>query len=132
MKKFLPNTINNPRGFTLIELMVVVAIIAVLSVIGITIFTNAQRNSRDARRRADIKAISQALETRINTTLNQNCTAVAGSYCPVLAAWFASGAVPVDPSTGAAYTAVPAVAGTTYNVCATLEAGGIFCQANQQ
>lgn len=130
--KLLPKTLKNPRGFTLVELMVVVAIIAILAVIGIVIFTNAQKSSRDARRRGDIEAISKALEVHINNTVNQNCTAAAGSYCPVLATWFASGAIPLDPSSGLSYTNVPTVAGTTYNVCATLEAVGTFCQANQQ
>ena len=50
MKKFLPKLKTNPLGFTLVELLVVVAIIAVLSVIGITIFTGVQKNARDARR----------------------------------------------------------------------------------
>ena len=40
------------KGFTLIELMIVVAIIAILSVIGVTIFAGIQKNARDAKRRA--------------------------------------------------------------------------------
>lgn len=50
------------KGFTLVELLVVVAIIAILSVIGLTIFTSAQANARDARRKADVDAIAKALE----------------------------------------------------------------------
>ena len=62
MKKFLPKTKYSPQGFTLIELMVVISIIAILSVIGLTIFSGVQKNARDAKRKADLKAIATALE----------------------------------------------------------------------
>lgn len=50
------------KGFTLIELMIVIAIIAVLSIIVVTIFNGLQKGARDARRMADIRAIRNALE----------------------------------------------------------------------
>lgn len=56
------------RGFTLVELLVVVAIIAVLAVVGVTVFANVQVNARDARRRADLDALSKALEANFNQT----------------------------------------------------------------
>lgn len=49
-------------GFTLIELMVVISIIAIMSVIGLTLYGNVQKSARDAKRRSDLKAIAQALE----------------------------------------------------------------------
>lgn len=133
MKKLLPKTVNNPKGFTLVELLVVVAIIAVLSVIGITIFTGVQKNARDAKRKEDIGSISKALETHINTTPNQYCTGGAvGVYCAPQGSWFASGTIPVDPSTGASYANLPGNGATGYNICATLEAGGTYCLSSQQ
>ena len=48
-------------GFTLVELMVVVAIIAVLTMMGVGGYANAMRRGRDARRKSDIQALSQAL-----------------------------------------------------------------------
>ena len=55
-------TINKRRGFTLIELLVVITIIAVLNGAGTVSWTNAQKKGRDAKRKADLKSIQQALE----------------------------------------------------------------------
>lgn len=49
-------------GFTLIELMVTVAIIAILVALGIGVFSRAQRNARDAVRRAALRGLKTALE----------------------------------------------------------------------
>lgn len=75
-------------GFTLVELLVVVAIIAILSVIGLTIFSGAQANARDARRRADIDAISKALET------NKGVATV--YYSQLAITQFSGGVIPQD------------------------------------
>src|SRR5476651_2009324 len=98
MKKLLPKTLNNSQGFTLIELMVVISIIAILSIIGITIFSGAQKSSRDARRKADIDSMSSSAEANMNTTTFLHCpTGAAGTYCALTASEFAGGNVPVDP-----------------------------------
>lgn len=55
---------NKNNAFTLVELLVVVAIIAVLSVVGLTLFNGAQINARDARRKADVDAIVSAVEIK--------------------------------------------------------------------
>lgn len=94
MKKFLPKTINNPSGFTLIELMVVISIIAILSVIGVTMFNNVQKNARDSVRKQDIDSIAKALE--VNYDLNTS------KYVPLATAQFAGGAVPADTYSGTA------------------------------
>lgn len=137
MKKFLPNNktsvvsrqLSDKHGFTLIELMVVVSIIAFLSVIGITAFSNAQKQARDGRRRADIDAIATALES--------NRDPIAGTYTK---AWtdttlYANSVVPYDPtqtsSSGSSaygnntytYAAITggAAGSTSFAVCALLE-----------
>jgi general secretion pathway protein G len=51
------------RGFTLVELLIVIAIIGILSVVVVVAVGGAQAKSRDTKRKADIKAISMALES---------------------------------------------------------------------
>ncbi|MCX6792969.1 MAG: prepilin-type N-terminal cleavage/methylation domain-containing protein [Candidatus Falkowbacteria bacterium] len=53
---------KNKKAFTLIELLVVIAIIGVLSTMAIIALGNARAKARDAKRVADIKQISTALE----------------------------------------------------------------------
>lgn len=50
-------------GFTLIELILVMAIISILSVIGITSFVQATVKSRDTQRKNDIEQIVRAIES---------------------------------------------------------------------
>lgn len=86
------------RGFTLIELMVVVMIIAILVAIGVVIFGNATRKSRDDRRIADINAIANAMEAHLNSEANGGCTGgVVGQYCALDAKFFTTQLVPKDP-----------------------------------
>jgi prepilin-type N-terminal cleavage/methylation domain-containing protein len=55
------------RGFTLIELMVVLAVIGLLSAIIIVILTSARTDSRDAKRVADLKEVTTALQLYYDT-----------------------------------------------------------------
>jgi prepilin-type N-terminal cleavage/methylation domain-containing protein len=50
------------KGFTLIELLIAVAIIGVLSVVGMNTYTGILRDARDARRREELKQLQTALE----------------------------------------------------------------------
>ncbi len=59
MKKGLP---ANWRGFTLIEILISIAIIAVLTALGVVSYVSINRNARDAKRRGDIEQIRSALE----------------------------------------------------------------------
>ena len=49
-------------GFTLIELLISISIIAILSVVLSISYSNAQKQGRDQRRIADLKAIQNAAE----------------------------------------------------------------------
>lgn len=107
---------NLLKGFTLIELMVAIAIVAVLATIGFSLFQNTQAQARDARRKQDIDAISSALEQKFNPT--------AGVYTAAVAADFASSAIPLDPLNTSPYTYSTAGLPSAYTVCARLEQGG--------
>lgn len=120
MKKILPGLAKNPQGFTLVELLVVISIIAILSIIGMTVFTAVQKNARDARRKSDINDIAKAFEIYANP-------GNANKYSALSTTQFSTDAIPTDPGT---YTynyatsgASNAVAGNTFTVCAQLENG---------
>lgn len=86
--KTLPITSNIRSGFTLVELMVVIAIMAILATIGFSIFSGVQQNARDAKRREDIIAISNALEV--------NKVTGSTTYPAILSSWFGGNVVPVE------------------------------------
>ena len=102
-------------GFTLIELMVTVAITGILMAAGVVAFTGARVNSRDAARRADISAISKTLEQYFQNN------AVYPTSQAALSIYFPSGALPTDPQ-GPAYDLSLTPGG--FCVCATLERTG--------
>jgi len=56
------NMILRNKAFTLIEMLIVVAIIAVLALIAVPNFLEAQTRSKASRARADMRAITSALE----------------------------------------------------------------------
>lgn len=72
------------KSFTLIEILVVATIIGLLASIGSASFTQFTKQSRDARRKADLEQIRSAIEMyRSNnnsypTTVTINCSSATG------------------------------------------------------
>lgn len=74
---------KNNKGFTLMEMLIVVAIIAVLVAIAIPTFTSALEKSREATDAANIRAayaeVTVAALTEAAGDTNVTCTGAAGS-----------------------------------------------------
>ncbi len=99
------------RGFTLVELLVVIAIIAILAVVGFAVFSGLQKGSRDAKRKEDVIALSRAYEANYAN----------GQYpASPVPTYFSSGSIPIDPA-GDPYSNTIANDKTWFKVCAALE-----------
>lgn len=53
----------NNKGFTLIELMVAIAIIAILAAVGLVVYSTTQKTARISKRLQDLKALNTAIIT---------------------------------------------------------------------
>lgn len=118
MRKIL----KRQRGFTFVELLVVVTIIALLTGAGAISFQSTSKKARDAKRMSDLEQIRSALEL---------CRAEEGSYPLAIDDGVECGTnvylspLPKDPKNGAAdfgYT-YTYISGTEYSLCATTMEG---------
>lgn len=75
-------------GFTLVELLVAISIIAILSVVGLASFQGVRAKALDAKIKEDLNAIKMAYEMNYD----------AGRYKPLVGSNFASGAIPTQPN----------------------------------
>lgn len=103
------------KGFTLLELLIVIAIIGILVTIATASYSSAQNKSRDARRRGDVKAIQNAWEQYYadNNGAYPSTCSISGTYLPA--------GLPTDPKTGASYGV--SCTATTYCLCADVTGG---------
>ena len=131
------------KGFTLIEILIVVAIIAILASIVLVGLGPAQQSGRDARRLSDLHEVQNALELYYNKcgsypggatcgssvaaakypSTNSASTEYGGMANAIIGAGLTINSMPQDPTAGASYYyAIPATTGaTTYVLGAKLE-----------
>lgn len=107
---------SNQKGFTIIELLVVIVIIGILVALALPQLFAAQARGRDTDRKNDIKNVQQQLEAYYNDE---------GLYPADLATLEADGyleAVPTPPRAGETYTYTPdAAPAQSYTLSADLE-----------
>jgi len=113
--------IKNKNGFTLVELLVSISIIAILTVLASISYSNAQKNGRDQRRIEDLKAIQNAAEQYY--LLSGGSYLAAGNYSSGASSWKFNTQIilqkyPKDPK-GSEY--LVSANTTSYCVCATME-----------
>ena len=54
---------NKSKGFTIVELLIVIVVIGILATLVIVTFTGIQQKARDSKRKTDIGAVQAALES---------------------------------------------------------------------
>lgn len=106
---------SESKGFTLLEMLVVISIIGILMAIGAVSFSTAQQKGRDAKRRGDVKAMQNGFE--------QYYASNASAYgtCNVMRAdtTIFPGGAPTDPKSGNNYGCSDLTNG--YCLCAELD-----------
>ncbi len=108
------------KGFTLLELLIVVGIISLLLTVGTSLYSFSQKKSRDSRRKADLENIRIALESyrsnsaQGNYPANLNILITPPAYIPK---------IPVDPLSST-YIYYYTASGSDYTIGAYSELGG--------
>lgn len=133
-------TLPAEKGFTLIELMVAISIIAIISAIGFVSYSQAQVVARDGKRKQDLRALQTALELYYQdpannhtypqfTDINSSNSTNWGNLNSAIYPKYLNNPIPDDPlatNYGTAgsttwYVYSYSAAGTGYILCANLE-----------
>lgn len=105
------------RGFTLVELMIVITVIAILATIAVVSFTRVQKQARDTKRKGDVRAIATAMQAYFTERNSYPATGaeLVPTYIPAL---------PIDPTGDTLATYSYSVVGATniFTLCTQMEA----------
>lgn len=129
------------NGFTLVELLVAISIIAILSTVGATIYLGIQSKARDSIRKSDLTKLATALELYFQKnsayvlpqTGDESCTRDTNTFYtdPAIASYMSDNTVPKDPQTQTNYCYISINNGQAFRLFAKLEnctgSGGNLC-----
>lgn len=133
------------RGFTIVELLIVIVVIAILASISVVAYNGIQARAKDSARSQDIKTIVQALEMHYadrgffpnQTTYTPGSTAINGGWSTTADNSWANLAAVLAPY----ISKLPTPPGTPSTTSATLSAGnsydyygfsnGTYCASSQ-
>lgn len=118
------NKMLNKKGFTLIEILIVVAIIGILASVVVVGLGPAQKRGRDARRVSDLRSVQTALELYYGKNGQYPTSGISSwtDFAGVLtSAGIGTNQIPRDPTTSRSYVYRVDAAGTTYVLGAQLE-----------
>jgi prepilin-type N-terminal cleavage/methylation domain-containing protein len=102
-------------GFTIVELLIVIVVIAILAAITVVTYSGIRSRANDARRISDANAIVKAIHaylaengtlppfTSVGGSWEQSYTEPAGQFMEYLDGYGISGSAPVDPVNNSTY-----------------------------
>ncbi len=99
-RDFMYRKLGNTSGFTLVEIIIVIALISFMSTWGVASYIASQKHARDNQRKVDLERIRQALERyysengsypRENACDSSVGTTVSGCSCHAVSIFPASG-----------------------------------------
>ena len=110
MLQLFRKRLSNRKGFTLVELLVVISIIGILSAIAIPKFTSATDSARGAKIQADLRSIDSAIQ--IYKAQNPSSTVTSASVLNTT--YFAT--VPTPPVGTAKTPKIPSFTAASYDI----------------